>query len=85
RLLAEEAGHRAELFDQKREALVHCLKKLRDRDQELLQDRYARGMRGRKLAQKLDRTVDSILHSLHRIRSALRKCIERNLAMEDLI
>ncbi len=84
-LLAEEAGQRADLFDQKREALVYCLKKLRDRDQELLHDRYARGLRGRKLAQRLDRTVDSILHSLHRIRGALRKCVERNLAMEERI
>ena len=84
-MLAEEAGRRADLFDQKRAALVHCLEKLRERDRKLLHDRYTLGLRGQKLARGLDRTADSILHSLHRIRSALRKCVTRKLAMEEHI
>ena len=58
------------------EALVDCIKALHDSDRELIQLRYTSGISVQALAEKLDRSVNAVSHSLGRIRRLLRACVE---------
>lgn len=74
-----EAPH----LDDLREALAHCLKKVEGRSRRVLQMRYIRGLKPGRIARQLDMTANAIFVLLHRIRLALRKCIEHKLATSE--
>ncbi|MCH8830642.1 MAG: sigma-70 family RNA polymerase sigma factor [Planctomycetes bacterium] len=69
-------------LDGRRKALHLCLGKLRPRDRELIQYRYATGESGKDVARKLGRPVNSVYQSLGRIRKSLLQCMKRSLAAE---
>ena len=64
----------------RQEALSHCIGKLRPKDRELIQMRYAPGANGDRVAQQLGRPPNSVYQSLSRIRRALVECIQHRLA-----
>lgn len=74
--LADRVG---EGSSQRREALDVCLKKLSPADRELVLARYAPGASVASIADRLERTANSVSQSLCRIRRALLKCAERRL------
>jgi RNA polymerase sigma-70 factor, ECF subfamily len=74
----EDASH----WEQRREALMNCLKKLREKDRELIERRYRPGESGLSLAEFLERPVNSVYQSLGRIRRTLLECIHRELNAE---
>lgn len=80
--IAEESIARADELEARRAALVHCIQKLRDKDRELIQQRYAPGESGKGLAETLGRPANSVYQSLGRIRRTLLECVERKLAAE---
>lgn len=80
--LAEDALANADELEQRRQALIDCLGKLRSKDRELIQRRYAPGESGKSVADFLGRPVNSVYQSLGRIRRALMECIHRQLAVE---
>jgi RNA polymerase sigma-70 factor (ECF subfamily) len=57
--------------------LRHCLGRLSERDQQLIQKRYEPGMSVAKLAENIGRTANSLSKTLGRIRRSLLECIER--------
>lgn len=57
--------------------LRHCLGRLSQRDQQLIQKRYEPGMSVATLAENIGRTTNSLSKSLGRIRRLLLECIER--------
>ena len=57
--------------------LRHCLGRLSERDQQLIQKRYEPGMSVAKLADNIGRTANSLSKTLGRIRRSLLECIER--------
>lgn len=69
-------------LDSRRQALAICLSKLRPKDRELIDMRYAPGANGLSIARSLDRPVNSIYQSLARIRRTLLECVTRRLASE---
>jgi RNA polymerase sigma-70 factor, ECF subfamily len=73
-----------ELLDHRRDALAGCLKKLRERDQELLEACYGRSIRIPELASTWGRSTHSIHNSLRRIRRSLFECVRRSLAHEGI-
>jgi RNA polymerase sigma-70 factor (ECF subfamily) len=73
-----------ELLDDRRDALAGCLKKLRERDQELLEACYGRSLRIPELATTWGRSTHSIHNSLRRIRRSLFECVRRSLAHEGI-
>jgi len=81
--LAEEVAARADLLERRRLALTRCLGKLRERDRELIQHRYAPGQTSQSVADLLGRPLNSIYQSLGRIRKALFECVNRELAAES--
>jgi RNA polymerase sigma-70 factor (ECF subfamily) len=64
----------------RRDALAECMKKLRERDLELLEACYERSVRIPELARRWNRSTQSIHNSLRRIRRALYECVSRSLA-----
>ncbi len=80
--VAQTSLERSEELESRRAALAECLKKLRPKDRELIQQRYAPGERGIHLAEQIGRPVNSVYQSLGRIRRALLECIERRMMRE---
>ena len=73
-----------ENFEERRKALLACLDKLRNKDRELIQFRYAPGETGINLARRLGRPANSVYQSLGRIRRTLIECINRRLRAESI-
>ncbi len=82
--VAEKVAEDADVLETRRSALSVCLSKLRQKDLELIQSRYAPGENGKKVAQELGRPSNSVYQSLGRIRRALLECVSRRLAAEGL-
>ena len=81
-LVQQEATARADLLERRRAALVHCLTKLKERDRQLIQQRYSAGASGESVSELLGRPINSIYQSLGRIRKTLLECVNRQLAAE---
>jgi RNA polymerase sigma-70 factor (ECF subfamily) len=69
----------AELED-RRDALVQCIEKLRQRDRELLTECYGDDAGVHQAAGRRGRSPQSVYNSLRRIRRVLFECIARTLA-----
>ena len=80
--MAADALAGADELEQRRQALIDCLGKLRSNDRELIERRYAPGETGKSVADFLGRPANSVYQSLGRIRRALLECIHRRLTME---
>lgn len=72
----EEIANR---FDDRRAALTHCLGKLSEKELKLVTARYESDQSFDALAKTFQRPVGSLRVSLHRVRAALRRCIEIQL------
>jgi RNA polymerase sigma-70 factor (ECF subfamily) len=73
-------AEKADLLDDRREALARCVEKLPTRDQDLVHRRYTDGKSTQTVAQEVGRSVDAVYKALARIRRALFECVERTLA-----
>lgn len=82
RRIAAEARTDFEHLQEKRRALNHCLDKLRPKDRNLIERRYAPGENGKSVARSPGRPVNSVYQSLGRIRRTLFECMRRYLAAE---
>jgi RNA polymerase sigma-70 factor, ECF subfamily len=81
--LAERRLSRAKLYEHYREGLQQCMEQLTETDRELLDLSYGGTLSTKEIAAKLNRSADSIYHSLQRIRRVLFDCITRALTQED--
>jgi RNA polymerase sigma-70 factor (ECF subfamily) len=72
----------AERFDERCEALEHCLKRVSGDMHTLLEMRYNADLSPPEIAARTGRSVSAVKVTLHRIRLALRDCIERRLGRE---
>jgi RNA polymerase sigma-70 factor (ECF subfamily) len=80
--IATDLKHNSDELEARREALADCLRKLRPKDRELIQHRYAPGETGKSTAEWVGRPVNAVYQSLGRIRRALMECITRRLSAE---
>ena len=83
RQLAALAQTRSELEEQRQETLRICLKKLPQRDRDLVNRRYYGGLSLGELATEIDRSVGATRKLIQRARQALLNCITRTMAVED--
>jgi RNA polymerase sigma-70 factor (ECF subfamily) len=82
-LLAEaQAEITDEEFECRRDALVRCIEKLRERDRELLRECYGDQFDVHGAADRRGRSPQSVYNSLRRIRRSLFECIARTLERE---
>jgi RNA polymerase sigma-70 factor (ECF subfamily) len=84
-LLAETITEDSPGVTARYDALRHCLEQLRPADHELIKRSYLSGLAIRQIAVSLERSVESVYQTLHRIRTLLAKCIERRVASEERI
>ena len=73
---AEEIAARDDDAD-RHEALKHCLGKLRPQDRDLLMHRYAKAGTLQDFAAQAGRSVGGLKVTLHRLRSALLECMQK--------
>ncbi len=69
-------------LEEMKKALSQCSRQLRGRARQLLELHYVRGLTPTRIAQQLGLTANAVFVALHRVRVALRKCIESRLAAE---
>jgi len=69
-----------ERIDDRLDAIEECLKKLNDRDLELVRLRYGQDITTKELAQRIGRPVQGLYKTLSRIHCALSNCVLRVLA-----
>jgi RNA polymerase sigma-70 factor (ECF subfamily) len=68
-----------------REVLNSCLRKLKEKDRELISSRYRPGVSVGEMAIRLGRSENSVSQSLCRIRRNLAECIERTLRAQESV
>lgn len=78
---AQERMCRDEM-EARREALGHCVGKLRQRDRDLVEECYSKPAGIHEVAQREGRAPQSVHNSLRRIRRALFECIRRTINQE---
>lgn len=81
-MIAAESESTPEEVETRRRILQSCLRKLRRDDRELIQQRYATGQTGKRLAELLGRPANSVYQSIGRIRHMLQECVQRQLGTE---
>jgi len=74
---AEELTHGNDDLEKQQEALKKCLAKLRPQDRELLLHRYASAGKLSEYSAKTGQSVGGLKVTLHRLRSALLNCIQK--------
>ena len=83
-LLAGEMRNRAGEISERQMALESCLKKLKPEDRELIAQRYYHQRRPKEISKKRTGSVHVIYRALARIHLALRDCVSRSLARENV-
>ena len=78
--LATEFAERSEEMERRQRALRTCLAKLREKDRVLLLHRYGDTGTLADFAQASGRSVGGLKVTLHRLRSTLLQCIQRQLS-----
>ena len=71
-----------ETLEERRGALAECMKKLRQKDQELLDECYGRAAKIPEVADRWGRSTQSIHNTLRRIRRSLFECVNHSIARE---
>ena len=77
--MADEIEEAATAFDDRREALARCIRKLDQRQRTLLHDHYTASLSLREIAEASGRSLSAVKMTLLRIRQQLRACIEREI------
>lgn len=81
--LAERQETRAAASDHRLEALRHCVAKLPPAQRDLLDRRYRPGASVQAIAQEQGKTEGAVSQALFRIRTALQRCIEKQMPREE--
>ena len=81
--VAEQATVKIVEFDQRKNALNHCLARLSNLQRNMIMQRYSPNGSVKMIAEEYNRSVGSISQSLYRIRTSLMECIQRTLATSE--
>ena len=77
--MADEIDEAAAAFENRREALSECIKKLGHRQRRLLHDHYTASQSLREIAQATGKSLSAVKMTLLRVRQQLSACIERKI------
>lgn len=79
--VAAEIDNRHEELEKRQKLLSTCIKKLGEKEHEVLRLRYTQQLGIEQLAEKLDRTVAAVYRHLSRIRLVLHQCVAQQEAI----
>ncbi|MCK5000210.1 MAG: sigma-70 family RNA polymerase sigma factor [Anaerohalosphaera sp.] len=65
-------------------ALLFCLEKLPDKSKELLSMRYKKELTIKRISQLMDRSTNGLYQTYSKIIEALRNCIDKHLAQQEI-
>lgn len=82
-IMAGELASASDDFDIRREALTSCLKKLKPTDLALIRHRYFESAPLKEFAAANNRSAAGLKVTLHRIRSGLARCVERQVTKKE--
>jgi len=74
---------KGERLEKQHEALAACMRKLRDRDRELIELRYAPGATTKEVARRVNRPIGGIYKALNRIENSLIRCVRQAIVGES--
>jgi len=81
--MADEIEEAATKFDNRREALTSCVRKLGQRQRNLLHNHYTLSRSLREIAEASGRSLSAVKMTLLRIRQQLSACIEREIRTDS--
>ena len=67
------------------QALRECIRKLNQRDYELIRMRYEEEIAVKTIAERVGRSIQSVYKRIAHIHDALVRCIRKTIAMEGLV
>ena len=79
-----ESSNPSENDSDRVQALKICLDELTDNSRKIVDLRYTEGLKSGRIAELLGRKVEAVYRSLARTHVALRECMNRRLAKEDI-
>jgi RNA polymerase sigma-70 factor, ECF subfamily len=85
REVADEAAKQTDALDAELVTLQHCVERLSQLDQRLIQARYAPGGSVKELARLRGKSAGAISLALYRIRNELAECIEQALGRKGAV
>jgi len=77
--MTDHTAKAATMFDERREALATCMKKLDQKQADLLHDHYTANQSLREIAEASGKGLSAVKMTLLRIRQQLSVCIERQM------
>jgi len=83
--VAEELAATTHEADLRYHALQHCLRKLSERNRDLIRRCYSGTTPLKAVAEQVGRKVDALHRALSRIRHSLHECIEKKLQKEGAV
>jgi RNA polymerase sigma-70 factor (ECF subfamily) len=83
-LLQQESEEFVEQLDNRMQAMRRCIRKLNQKDYELIQMRYEKEISVKTIAERVGHSVQSVYKRLAHIHDALVQCIRRTIAKEEL-
>jgi RNA polymerase sigma-70 factor (ECF subfamily) len=78
-LVEQALNEQADPWDSRRQALMECMDRLPEKSKRLLQMKYEQGLSFAGMAERLNRSLDSLKMALCRVRQALLECAEKKL------
>ena len=82
-VMGEEIAAASDSMADRHDALRHCLAKLRAKDRDLLLFRYSSEGTLAEFAETVNRSVNSLKVTLHRLRNALTECMKRQTVLRE--
>ncbi|MBL8796262.1 MAG: sigma-70 family RNA polymerase sigma factor [Planctomycetia bacterium] len=82
-LVEEALNEQPEAAGDRRQALMECIDRLPEKSKQLLRMKYEQGLSFAAMAERLQRSLDSLKMALCRVRQALLECAEKKLRFAE--
>ena len=82
-LVEQALNEHPQAADDRRQALMECIDRLPEKSKRLLQMKYEQGLSFAGMAERLQRSLDSLKMALCRVRQALLECAEKKLRFAE--
>ena len=82
-IVEQALNERQDHWADRRQALMECIDRLPEKSKRLLQMKYEQGLSFASMAERLQRSIDSLKMGLCRVRQALLECAERRLRFAE--